>query len=158
MFSINNVKKEYIVPEDLVDVVEKEKDFHFYMLNGYPCMVIRSVLGFLCGHVGIYEKHPDFYKDYSYIENNYDCHGGVTNYGFVDINENLFPKYKYIGFDCGHYYDRLFYMGKTDENKNYRDLMYVKNEIKNLVDQVDNHPELLKYRKRIKRIKSVIYS
>lgn len=95
------------------------------IINGFNA-VIRMINGWhLCGYVEVPEQISDIDVD------NIICHGGIT---FQDANIQTFPSNGYyIGFDCAHSGDWTF----TDPAGTYRDINYVKKEIKKIVRQLE---------------------
>ncbi len=75
-----------------------------------PCLIVRNNSGALCGYVGVSSDHPLFEKDYNVPD--IDIHGGLTYSDFCQEEKYLFN-------------------GST-----YKNLEYVKNEIKNLAFQL----------------------
>ena len=63
-----------------------------------------------------------------YISSKTDVHGGIT---YFEINDGLL----WIGFDCGHAWD-LDDFNDIGENRTYRDMEFVRNEIQSLIDQL----------------------
>lgn len=152
--------------KDFRNIIEEEgneKDFEY---KGYECLILRhSSLSHLCGYVEIPMEHPLYEKNYSDclsldqekrkelignvrmnsansiltflkeingMENSsmcslFDCHGGITFSGRFNDKKGWF-----IGFDCAHYGDRSSYSYEGV----YRDMKYVEEECKRLVDQI----------------------
>ncbi len=124
----------------------------------YKCSAVRVVKkepfakvehyfgGHLCGYVQIPKKHPLYGKSWDDIA--IACHGGIT------CNEN--HEEHWIGFDCAHLNDYVPSMEKfRKENKineifpmpkefsmyslfrkEYRNILYVMNECRIIVDQL----------------------
>jgi len=66
-----------------------------------------------------------------------DAHGGITYAS--QGNDTYLPKNNWwIGFDCGHLYDKLPFMPIGVDNDIYRDMEYVTNEVNNLAKQLYN--------------------
>jgi hypothetical protein len=66
----------------------------------FPCRILRTDLGHLCGYAGVPRLHPYFGADYNCddILWRLDAHGGITFSGsFADL-----PYYWFFGFDCAH--------------------------------------------------------
>ena len=121
-----------------------EKIFEY---KGHECVIIFNCLGSRCGYVSVNED-----KDYD--EWNIDCHGGLTFNGELPYDYGHKEKY-FIGFDCGHYCDyqnkeQAFKYGLINETEYYyyknshldlggveRDLEYVENECKKIVEQLE---------------------
>src|SRR5581483_7299765 len=80
--------------------------------TGLPCLIVRGGGGALCGYVGVSEGHPFFGKDYGDIDDNLDCHGGITFADFCahtnDESRHICHKPDpgepdrvwWLGFDC----------------------------------------------------------
>lgn len=121
-----------------------EKIFEY---KGHECVIVFNSLGFRCGYVSVNE-----YKDYD--EWNIDCHCGLTFSGPLPYDYGQKEKY-FIGFDCGHICDyqnkeQAFKYGLISETEYYylknssvdlggveRDLEYVENECKKIVEQLE---------------------
>lgn len=131
---------------------EPDREFWIDEETGYPCLIRRqNILGFWCGYIGISKENPLFEKKYE--EESYDeieVHGGITYSKHCDGNQNLgicHPSEDgdhvwWIGFDCAHAYDLLPSTDIYSLNVVYRDINYVKNEVKNLARQLRNMEEL----------------
>ena len=122
-----------------------EKHFSY---KGHDCICVFNCMGFRCGYVST--KHV-----VSYSEVVIDCHSGRT---FGDV---LFKEYEpkevfYLGFDCGHFSDGVdpglaYKYGLINEQERdgameafhylkglpVRSLEYVENELKKIVDQLE---------------------
>ena len=65
--------------------------------TGYPCEILRSVSGALCGYVAVMEGHPLSHAHHRGVA--VEVHGGLTN-------SLMLPHADYrlwwFGFDCGH--------------------------------------------------------
>lgn len=141
--------------KDALAKIEKEGDRKQFQYRGYDCLIrrVREAGGHLCGYVVIPEGHKLFKVSYDDLEDKYEIHvhGGLTfsNYGFSDYKDTPFNKSKwYVGFDCHHAYDLapLQYLrfpqftqppySTTLESEEYRDMEYVTQECKDLVDQI----------------------
>ena len=122
--------------------------------TGYSCLIVRNSLGCLCGYVGIMRDHSLYGVDYNDDKfNNIDVHGGLT---FSDkcnqhdceskgichvVEDGEDDNVWWLGFDCAHCKDycpyQIFKYDKIiPENYMYRNIHYVKNEIKNLARQL----------------------
>lgn len=127
--------KNYLVEED-------------FMYKGHRCVVLFLSIGHRCGYVEVGREYYDNDK--------IDCHGGIT---FDDYSAGILPNaddkfHHFIGFDCGHYYDKAnpkrAYRKKlitascvkrrSKEAKRFggviRSKKYVKNECKRIVEQL----------------------
>lgn len=103
--------------------------------------IIRQVdfSGHLCGYVVVPMTHKINKENY---KNDWDypliCHGGVT------FTENIIlenKNYNVIGFDCNRFCDYAPLL-KHGDPKNYKDVKYVSNELKNIVTQLIEIDEL----------------
>lgn len=110
----------------------------------YPCLILRSNIGHLCGYVAVDKSHPSFGRAYSDVA--VTCHGGLT---FGENGKTLPAKWfhskvtktedvHWFGFDCGHICDYSpglnGFMGDTDVNS-YRTLYDVACELSELAEQ-----------------------
>ncbi|MGE5634415.1 MAG: hypothetical protein ACM3VV_04235 [Deltaproteobacteria bacterium] len=150
----------------ILKLMEKEGDRKEFEYNGYKCLILRNSFtssGHLNGYVLVPRGHILYGKDYNDIEKKYEIniHGGLTYSDFghfigeyfpsfaTDINNKEEDKEEYwlIGFDTAHAYDMqpLQYVrdpelidrfGMLFESETYKDMEYVTNECKNLVDQI----------------------
>jgi hypothetical protein len=128
----------------------EEEGFEY---KGYWCSMIRNSFGAWCGYVLLPEDHP-FSKLESHLDiDNIEVHGGITYGQNVTLEENGRKGYM-IGFDCAHYGDYIptqkitndFLKQEcpswpqlesvTEHEDIYRDIEFVRNEIKNMVDQI----------------------
>lgn len=109
--------------------------------TGYRCLIWRNFAGGLCGYVGINKNHPYFGLDYRYVELNVSCHGGITFSSHMDAQDIW-----WIGFDCVHAGDKVPLKILSVIGENYRNIDYVKKEIKSVALQLK---ELCSTRKRI---------
>ena len=104
--------------------------------------------GFLCGYVGVTEKHPYYSKDYSDNElNDIDVHGGLT---YSDVCDGFIchpgeNHVKWFGFDCGHSQDHFPTHGEDIaelhkksglSTPTYKKIGYLKNECLLLAKQL----------------------
>lgn len=144
-------------PKDYWDKGEwdNEPDKLEFEYRGIQCEIRRNpVFGSLCGYVLIPKGNPWIGKGESL-----SMHGGETYY------EDLEDGSEKIGFDCGHYNDRMPYnaalameqlMKIAGTNKNvkrlyelyrspvlreyndrtYKNIGFVKNELENIVNQI----------------------
>lgn len=129
--------------------------------TSYPCLIVRSHIGALCGYVGITAAHPWFGKSYSEVDEEVACHGGLT---FSDMcqsgkteksichvpDDGESADIWWFGFDCAHAgdicpamnallplrapYNRDVY--SCNKRDVYCDLAYVKRETENLALQL----------------------
>lgn len=132
--------------------------------TGLPCLIRRSPVGVLCGYVGVSPTHPAHGKEYgshNYRESedpiilkirDIEVHGGLTysdfcveedkETGICHIAEDN-DKTWWFGFDCGHGGDCIPCVNVIDNlaewfniKNTYRDIEYVKNEVKSLARQL----------------------
>ncbi len=102
-----------------------------FQYREHECEIVKNHTGHLCGYVIF---------DIDELENidvsNVVVHGGIT-FQRTDKDKHQVE----VGFDCAHVWDYVPYNAKYQENydvpvENYRDESYVRNEIRNLIDQV----------------------
>lgn len=122
------------------------------------CIARRGMsMGAWCGYVGVRPDHPWYGKHYVELEH-VDVHGGLTyaatcapethdgcEFGVCHTPEPGEPDdLWWLGFDCGHAGDRvpspyrgpMFWgMGDMGGGHEYRDLDYVRAEIRSLAQQ-----------------------
>lgn len=126
---------------------KNEPDNKDFVYRDIKCYIKRGPLGHLNGYAC-------FPLNIDIDRNEIDIHGGIT---FDAQNEHG----NIIGFDCSHhlditpigillaekinkdnkdifYPDYSFYKKMREKNSSYKDIEYVENEIKSLVDQVLN--------------------
>lgn len=112
--------------------------------KGYKGIVRLQPLGHLCGYVVIPEDSEfyelSFEEMYEKAYDRIDVHGGITFIGDIDGQYCL-------GFDCGHVNDYIpptkvvngvVYDMNFVGKENYRNIAYVGNEIKKMIDQIDD--------------------
>ena len=126
--------------------------------KGYKCVCIFNKMGFRCGYVGVDENHLYYGKNY-YDDgiNEIDCHFGLT-YSGDGSNFGSTDALWYFGFDCGHFCDipdfdlalkyglidekhhmlskSLEDIYKTDEKNSVKDVDFVKENCKMIVEQL----------------------
>lgn len=133
---------------------------------GLKCLILRNEsLGPLCGYVGLPESHPWFgverhqcllgcksedctwKKHHPAPGNIIDVHGGLT-FSELGSGEVRQQGLWWFGFDCAHYNDYCPGMAEVLKRVNssydmgvYRDIDYVRNEVKHMAEQ------MYKYRK-----------
>jgi hypothetical protein len=136
-----------------------EPDIIFFTYRDYDCKIIRSAQlepyakiehvygGFLCGYVRIPFAHP--FRHEIFEDMDIECHGGLT---FGQVSDA-----HWIGFDCAHSGDfmpstekwkkesircrEIYPLPKEFErfsifNPTYKNIEFVKNECKSIVDQL----------------------
>lgn len=130
--------------------------------TGLPCLIVRNLMGALCGYVGVPPGHPAHGKPFGDL--NLDVHGGLTfadhcqpgpeNEAICHIPEPGEPDTVYwLGFDAGHAFDfspamaadmklcasdLLHHWIFADEV--YRDLAYMQAEVAGLAAQLAAGP------------------
>lgn len=108
------------------------------------------MLGILCGYIGVSDKHPwALSKD---LRDEIEVHGGVTYCepylctlkGQVGLRDTI-----WIGFDCGHCTDIVpasvgFLLLLLLPGQTYKNIDFVKKELKQLVKQARKHEKAKK--------------
>ena len=149
---INGIDK--LEREEIRKKIFKEGNFDFFIYRGFPCFIIRpaAMRGnfndnvhfiHLCGYVGVPKGHKLYKKHYASSDfPDFNVHGGVTYTGFLFSTKD----YWFIGFDCAHLEDMAhlsspsFYpycLRGNDWGDTYRDMEYVRKELKKLVRQIE---------------------
>jgi len=133
-----------------------EPDKETFIYRSMPCVILRNAMGCLCGYVGITKQHPWYKMDYNELvvaETN--VHGGLTYADEVVYGaDNKFQKWVienigihvsfqnkdmwWFGFDCAHGFDVCpkYPRELRLSDATYKDITYVRNECKSLVDQL----------------------
>lgn len=123
---------------DIQEIIKQEGSHKDFEYKGYKCHIHRNPsMLFLCGYVEV----PNGNKYHGSDGKDLDVHGCIT------WHNNYLPYSKYeikkwiLGFDCGHAGDYI-YMPNSElfpmTGDIYRTMEYIENEIKQLVDQIDN--------------------
>ena len=114
-----------------------------------PCLVHRGPSGAWCGYVGVDNSHPMYEKNYNDVPID-DLHGGLTfsdfcqqsdenGKGICHITDNH-EKVWWFGFDCAHIGDVCPKWDGELQNfgdySSYKNLSYVKDEVKSLAKQL----------------------
>lgn len=135
---------DYMIYPELKEILAEEgneKDFEY---KDWQCHIRRVGLewsGHLCGYIEIPTTHGLHGKSYDEIEQHYDyelpAHGGLTFSGEVEGNY-------WIGFDCAHLGDLSpCYLDDDWSFRNYsdiyKDMQYVTNNIKEIIDFIEAH-------------------
>ena len=99
----------------------------------------------LCGYVALPRTHPLNEVDYGVAEKQWriSVHGGLTFADFLPVSGER--RYCY-GFDCAHMFDLSSWRQFDDECDAlpyYRDMQYVEDECKALIDQLINIENLV---------------
>jgi hypothetical protein len=133
---------------------ENEPDRVEFNHVGFPCLALRGPVGAWCGYVAVPPGHPMHTKPYNAVD--VAVHGGLTYAGVCQgpICHKPEPGEPddvwWLGFDCAHFGDLTPSMVKLRQkmpeifgqfdhlhtNEVYRDLEYVKNEIRQLAEQL----------------------
>lgn len=128
---------------------QEEPDRLEFEYKGFHCLARRAeVSGAWCGYVAVPPGHPWFEKNYDEVE--VYVHWGLTYAGHCNGPICHLPKpgepdnVWWLGFDCAHCDDLMPGMNAQLRRHGgagfdwgvYRDLDYVRNEIKKLADQI----------------------
>lgn len=128
----------------------EEADEASFTYKGLRCLIERIMVaeneefcfgGHLCGYVRLPDNHP--WIDIDIIDVNTNVYGGIT---FSDENEDGY----WVGFDCAHSMDivpsmqldkaikklRQKYPKFHLPNPNYKNIKFVEEECKKLVDEI----------------------
>ena len=132
------------------ETLKLEGNSRGFTYKGYACAIKRvrpETSGHLCGYIHIPSGHKLHGMDYDDIEKLYDyelpAHGGLTFSGYID--------YEYwIGFDCSHLgdvipcEDEIFSSLSIErfESGTYKDMDYVTENIKGIIDFIENKNNL----------------
>jgi hypothetical protein len=115
---------------------EEELDEYLYEDRGVQCRIKRNMFGALCGYIGVKEDHPLFGCGEEDLYPYFRVHGGITFAGMFSFDQDNW----YFGFDCGHagdYQPKMMF--RIHDHEVYRDVNYVKEEIKSMVDALHRH-------------------
>ncbi|WP_159583968.1 hypothetical protein [Streptococcus halichoeri] len=106
------------------DILGKDGQLNI-VVDGYQAVIRMIRSWYLCGYVEVPKQISDIDVD------NIICHGGITsqNAGIASFPTDGY----YIGFDCAHNGDWTL----ADPSGAYRDINYVKKEIKKIVRQLE---------------------
>lgn len=114
--------------------------------TGLPCLIVRNRWGALCGYVGVSEGHPAYSKHYDAVE--VEVHGGLTYAAPCSVNADETkhichlpdpgePDHVWwLGFDCSHAGDLDPAHAPVWHKDQYRDIAYVKDQIRQLAQQL----------------------
>ena len=130
----------------LLSKMEQEGNYKKFDYKEYECLILRPrpfLSGHLCGYVKLKEtdKNYNLAKKDAY-DLDYEVHGGITFGGTPTIRGLPVKETGYwIGFDCAHAFDlqpmnNIIYEELSLPNEIYRDMEYVVQECRNLVDQI----------------------
>lgn len=121
-----------------------------FIIDEFPYSIVRNGSGVLCGYVGLDKEHSFYKVEYSELYH-LRVHGSLT---FSDFRTSKNPEFNnkwWLGFDCGHLTDYVPYpLGRNNSDiglaksisgnpNNYRNVEYVKKEIKKLIQQLKYH-------------------
>lgn len=117
-------------------LVERERNRKEFIYHNYQCLILRNgALGNLCGYIALPPDHHLFGQHYDTIEDIYNyelpAHGDLT---FSGEFENRY----WIGFDCAHAGDYVPNSPINDEEDTYKDMNFVENNLKEIVDFIEN--------------------
>lgn len=138
------MKNEKVSPtiEEIKEIMFNEGNEKLFTHRGVQCLVLRMPMGHLNGYVSIPKDHAWSGKEYDEImqEHKYEvpAHGGLTFSGRGSSlgNECLQDNWV-IGFDTAHAGDLSIIMlarGIVFDRDQYRDMEYVENNLKEIVD------------------------
>ena len=127
--------------EEVLDIIQHEPNYETFEYRGFKVVIKRMMVmgGQLNGYVRIPKAHKFYQKGYDDLDM-IECHGGLTFSGDLEEDGDW-----YIGFDTAHYQDYMpfmqMFLGKNgnpliDRNEQYRDINYVRQECKRIVDQL----------------------
>lgn len=113
----------------------REPDREEFEHAGFKCLILRHPqLRHLCGYVGIPKTHPYYGKandEIPYLQ----VHGGIT-WSQKGNGKQWNKKFLWIGFDCAHAEDLSPRSGLNRPFEIYRDIRYVRREVKSLAEQL----------------------
>lgn len=120
---------------------DNEPDRLEWRHNGTPCLMVRNRFGVWCGYAAVPPGHPLYgvpYQALSRIEVHGQltysdmCQGDVCHVPAPGEPDDVW----WLGFDCGHVFDRMPVLEDYGSWGTYRDLEYVKRETEALADQI----------------------
>lgn len=130
--------------DEVLDIIQHEPNYETFEYKGFKVVIKRMMYlgGQLNGYVRIPKAHKFYGKSYSDdVVEDIECHGGLTFSGDLEDDGDW-----YIGFDTAHYQDYMPFMqmlythNQQDligyASETYRDINYVRNECKKIVDQL----------------------
>ena len=140
---------------------DNEPDFVYWTdpYTQYKCLIRRSIVGVLCGYVGVEKGHPCYGMDYLSVP--VEMHGGITFSDHIDgypidgypIGDKLMnwaiewgkenSKTWWIGFDCCHYGDLMplkegYIEASIPKLITYKNINFVTKEVESLARQLKN--------------------
>lgn len=124
---------------DYKKVMEKEGNRKSFKYKGFDALILRVALGYsghLCGYVQIPKDHKLYAMHYDEIEQmhgyNVPAHHGLTFSGKIKGEGDGY----WIGFDCAHINDHTPHSDFSIPGTIYRDMDYVENNIKEIIDYI----------------------
>ena len=121
--------------------MSKEPTSFSFFHRGFPCLGCIGNLETWCGYVGVGEEHPLYKIHYDDIE--IEVHGGLT-FSSCDLPYDGVSEVWWLGFDCAHAGDRIpgfsVHPVFNQSASIYRDIDFVKNECRSLVEQLSDWP------------------
>jgi len=147
--------------DEVKAVLKKEGSLQIFNYKGFTCFIRRLLtvqdydkiekytIFHLCGYVGIPKWHKLYKKESDDL--NISCHGGITFTGFLGENKDLW----FIAFDCGHAGDQSSLVNLI-RNGEYRNIKYVKDQIKGMVDQIVTLEDVDKMKAELDQVKEQI--
>lgn len=139
--------------QKLLSKMQSEGNQSVFLYKGYVCFCNRIIPVYTsttvysqnmfhwCGYIGIPKGHPFYSKGYNDL--NVVCHGGLTFAGFFDNDRADKDRLFFIGFDCAHSGDICSFSTMFNNTDVYRDLQYVKNQCRKIVDQISDTDNLI---------------
>lgn len=125
-----------------------EPDFEEFQYQGYQCKIKRNPGGSLCGYVELPIDHK-LSKFEHYWDIPLEVHGGIT-FGQTIVRPATEESFFVIGFDCGHADDLIpggthpvvaMIQGLSGPGATYKDIEFVRQQIRYLVDQIEESNE-----------------
>lgn len=121
--------------------------------TGFPCLIVRTTLGHLCGYVGVNNQHKYFEKGYDEIPVDIELTYSDLCQPSTDENQHTIchipgkgetDNIWWLGFDCAHLGEispgMSFYgnenLGSMCKGEIYKNMNYVKKEISSLARQL----------------------
>jgi hypothetical protein len=131
---------------------QREPDRIEWVYLGFPCLITRQDIGFLCGYVGIPPTHPYYGKDIKdkelkEIPTDKGINFSEPSYQIDDpraVCHQLLTKtddYWWIGFDCCHSDDafpRIIRFHNFSSDATYKNVEYVKTQVEFLARELSN--------------------
>lgn len=116
---------------------------------GLRAVVVMNDMGFHCGYVGVPKGHPYYGRNYNYMPDSIEVHGGLTY--CTDDEGCTYPVPSdglwWFGYDCAHLYDgrdpawvnpAAEYGFRDFHTGTFRDLDYCKAQCESLARQFAN--------------------